>query len=211
MFSLFNSGGFFMYIILLVSITALALFCERAAFLFFRLKLNLDTTFLKITSLLKKLNYRGALDECARVENHPIGRILKAGLLKSDKRDKEMELAMEERILKEIPIVKARINYLTLFANISTLLGLLGTIIGLIGAFKGVSNADAAMKQEILAKGISVAMLTTAFGLIVAIPCLSGYYVLNNRSEYIIDKCEEKALGLYNVMTSMKREQEIKQ
>ena len=116
---------------------------------------------------------------------------------------------MEEEILKEIPQVKARINLLTMFANISTLLGLLGTIFGLIRAFQGISSASGAMKQEILASGISVAMLTTAFGLIVAIPCLVGFYVLNNRGDFLIDKFEEKALSLFNVLSSLKREKEI--
>lgn len=207
MFALFNSGGPFMWVILIVSITAFALFCERGAYLYFKLNLNSDAAYKKIVTLLEKLNYRGALDECTKIENHPLGRILKSGLMKADKRDKEIELVMEENIMREIGTVKARINYLTLFANISTLLGLLGTILGLISAFKGVSSANAAMKQEILAKGISVAMLTTAFGLIVAIPCLVGYYLLNNRGEYIINQFEEKSLSLYNLLTSMKREE----
>ena len=139
MFTLFQSGGFFMYVILTVSIVALALFLERASYLYFRLNLNTEKSFKKVLLSIEKSNYRGALDECARIEKHPLGRILKAGLLKSDKRDKEIELAMEEKILREIPQVKARINYLTMFANISTLLGLLGTIVGLITAFQGVS------------------------------------------------------------------------
>jgi biopolymer transport protein ExbB/TolQ len=86
-------------------------------------------------------------------------------------------------------------------------LGLLGTIQGLISAFDGVSSANAAMKQEILAKGISVAMLTTAFGLIVAIPCLVAYYILNNKSDHIVSQFEEKALALYNLLTALKREE----
>jgi biopolymer transport protein ExbB/TolQ len=206
-FAILNSGGAFMYVILLVSITAFAICCERAAFLFFKLNLNIDTAYSKIATLLEKMNYKGALDECGKIDSHPLGRILKAGLLKADKRDKEIELVMEESIMREIGVVKARINYLTLFANIATLLGLLGTILGLITAFKGVSNANAAMKQEILASGISVAMLTTAFGLIVAIPCLVAYYILNNRGESIIGQFEEKALALYTLLTSMKREE----
>ncbi len=209
MFTIFNSGGTFMYVILTVSIIALALFCERASYLYFRLKLNMDRPYKKILSSLDSANYRAAIEECSRIENHPLGKILKAGLVKSDKRDKEIELAMEQRIMKEIPRVKARINLLTMFANISTLLGLLGTIVGLIGAFQGVSGASGAMKQEILAKGISVAMLTTAFGLIVAIPCLVGFYVLNNRGDYLIDQFEEKALGLFNALSSLKREKEL--
>lgn len=208
MFSLFQSGGMFMYVILGVSVIAFGLFCERAGFLYFRLKLNTETAFQKIFFFLEKLNYRGALEECTKIEKHPIGRILKAGLLKSDKRDKEIELAMEERILKEIPLIKARVNYLAMFANIATLLGLLGTIVGLVTAFQGVGSADATMKQEILAKGISVAMLTTAFGLTVAIPCLAGFYVLNNRGDHLIDQFEEKALKLFNVLSSLKRYKE---
>lgn len=197
-----------MYVILAVSITALALFCERAAFLYFRLKLNQNTAYDKISTLLEQMNYRAAIDECIQIENHPLGRILKSGLIKADKRDKEIELVLEEGIMRESTLVKARINYLTLFANISTLLGLLGTILGLIAAFKGVGNANAAMKQEVLAKGISVAMNTTAFGLIVSIPCLIGFYILNNRGEFIIAQFEEKSLALYNLLTAMKREKE---
>ena len=208
MVSLFQSGGIFMYVILTLSIIAFALFCERIGFLYFRLKLNADTAFEKIFFPLQKSDYRSALEECVKIESHPLGRILKAGLLKSDKRDKEIELAMEEKILKEIPKVRARVNYMAMFANIATLLGLLGTILGLVTAFQGVSSADAVMKQEILAKGISVAMLTTAFGLIVAIPCLAGFYVLNNRGDYLIDQFEEKALKLFNVLSSLKREKE---
>ena len=207
MFTLLENGGTFMYVILTVSVVALAMFCERAAFLYLRLKLNMDKAYKKILFFLEKANYHGALEECSRIEHHPLGRILKAGLLKSDGRDKEIERAMEEKIMAEIPKVKARINYLTLFANISTLLGLLGTIMGLITAFSSISSASESMKQEILASGISMAMLTTAAGLVVAIPCLVGFYVLNNRGDFMIDQMEEKALGLANMLATLKNEE----
>jgi biopolymer transport protein ExbB/TolQ len=209
MFQFFQNGGTFMYVILGVSIIAFAVFIERASFLYMRLRLNTDKVFQRILLSLESFNFSGAMEECIKIEKHPLGRILKAGLLKSDKRDKEIELALEEKIMGEIPLVKARINYLTMFANISTLLGLLGTIVGLIRAFQGVSTASEAAKQEILASGISVAMLTTAFGLIVAIPCLMAFYVLNNRGDYLIEKFQEKALSLLNVLTSLKREKEL--
>jgi biopolymer transport protein ExbB/TolQ len=149
------------------------------------------------------------LEECTRIESHPLGRILKAGLLRSDRKDKDIERAMEEKILAEIPRIKARINFLTLFANISTLLGLLGTIMGLITAFKSVSSASEAMKQEILAQGISMAMLTTAAGLVVAIPCLVGFYMLTNRTDFFVDQFEEKALALANTLSMLKRDGRI--
>lgn len=206
MFSIFQDGGAFMYVILTLSVLSIALFFERAGFLYLRLKLNMDRAFKKIMLRLEKSDYRGALEECTRIEKHPLGRILKAGLLRSDKKDKEIERALEEKILSEIPRVKAKVNYLTLFANIATLLGLLGTIMGLITAFQSVASASEAAKQEMLAKGISMAMMTTAAGLIVAIPCLIGYYILNNRGEFLIDQFEQKALSLANMLSALKRD-----
>lgn len=194
-----------MFVILAVSIIAMALFVERATFLFFKMKLNMDKAYKRILFPLEKQNFRGALEECSKIGNHPLGNILKAGLLKADRKDQEIERAMEEKIVSETARVKKRINLLTLFANIATLLGLLGTILGLITAFQGVSTADDAMKQQVLAQGISMAMLTTAGGLIVAIPCLAGYYVLNNRGEFLVDKIEEKALALANTLSSLKQ------
>jgi len=208
MLSLYVKGGFFMHPILFVSIIALALFCERASYLFFRLRLDTDQAFQKIVLLLEKYNFRGALEECTRIENHPMGKILKAGILKSDKRDKEIERAMEEEIIKEIPRIKGRTNLFSLFANIATLIGLLGAIHGLITAFEGVAHASDSMKQEILASGISVAMLTTAFGLLVAIPCLIGFYIINNKGESVIDDIEHKSLRLFNILSSIKHERE---
>ena len=205
MFSILINGGPFMFVIVGVSVVALAVFLERAVFLYYRMKLNIDHAYRRISSPLERSDYRAAIEECGRFCKHPIGNILKAGLMKADGRDKEIERAMEEKILGEIPKVKARVNLLTLFANISTLLGLLGTIMGLITAFKGVSSASDAMKQEILASGISMAMLTTAAGLVVAIPCLAGYYLLNNRGDYLIDKLEEKSTSLANVLSTLKQ------
>lgn len=207
MFSLLTNGGPFMFVILGVSVIAMALFVERATFLYLRMNLNMDSAYKKILRPLEKSNYREAIEECSKIQKHPMGSILKAGLMKADSKDKDIERAMEEKIMSEVPRVKARVNLLTLFANISTLLGLLGTIMGLIMAFKGVTNASDAMKQEILAKGISMAMLTTAAGLVVAIPCLVGYYMLNNRGDYLIDKLEEKALAMANLLSSLKQQE----
>ena len=205
MFSLLTNGGPFMYVILSVSIFALVIFLERASFLFYGMKLDMDAAFKRIMKPLEKSDYRRAIEECSKMRKHPLGEILKAGLLKADGRDKEIERAMEEKIIGEIPRVRARINLLTLFANISTLLGLLGTIMGLITAFQGVTNASEAMKQEILASGIAIAMLTTAAGLVVAIPCLAGYYLLNNRGEFLIDKLEEKSISMANMLSTLKQ------
>ena len=205
MFEFINKGGPFMYVILIASIVALALFLERAYFLYFKLRINMDAVYQNIQAHLKKANYRGALEECNRYHSHPLGRTLKSGLLNAGKRDKDIEQALQESLAREVPNFKKRINYLNMFANVATLLGLLGTITGLIAAFGGVADASPAEKQEILATGISIAMFTTAFGLIAAIPSMMGYFLLTNRADALIEQVEEKALSLYNALCSLKQ------
>lgn len=207
MLSIMQNGGEFMWVILGVSILALALFAERFFFLYVRMSLNIDKSANQVKKLLQESNYRAAMEECNRFVRHPLGRVLKAGILKAGRRDKEIEQALQESVLREVPILKSRVNYLSLIANIATLLGLLGTIIGLISSFSGVADASASEKQEILSAGISVAMYTTAFGLVVAIPAMSGFYFLNNRSEWIIGKLDEKALAIYAALTERERGQ----
>ena len=209
MFSVFSNGGPFMFVILGVSIIALAIFLERSAFLYFRMNLNMDKALKRVLVPLERKDFNGAIQECIKINKHPLGTILKAGLMKADRKDQDIERAMEEKIISELPRVKSRINLLTLFANIATLLGLLGTILGLIKAFQSVGAASDAAKQEVLASGISMAMLTTAGGLVVAIPCLAGFYLLNNRGDYLVDKIEEKALGLANVLSAMKQKRTV--
>jgi biopolymer transport protein ExbB len=113
-------------------------------------------------------------------------------------------------MLRTAPTIRKRIGYLATLGNVATLLGLLGTIFGLIQAFEGVSMADPATKQEILARGISIAMLTTAFGLIVAIPCLLFHAFLQNKSMQMIEGLEEKAFTLFNKISALHRDIEKK-
>ena len=125
--------------------------------------------------------------------------------------DPRVARAMEEEMLRTAPTIRKRIGYLATLGNVATLLGLLGTIFGLIQAFEGVSMADPATKQEILARGISVAMLTTAFGLIVAIPCLLSHAFLQSKAIQMIEGLEEKAFTLFNKISALHRDIEKKE
>ena len=89
-----------------------------------------------------------------------------------------------------------------MIANVATLLGLLGTILGLINAFAAVAHADAADKATLLTAGISIAMNTTAFGIITAIPCLIGYTYLVEATNELIDEINENVARLFKFMTS---------
>jgi biopolymer transport protein ExbB/TolQ len=108
---------------------------------------------------------------------------------------------MEESLLETLPRIEKRTHYLATFANIATLLGLLGTIIGLIKAFTAVAAANPAEKADMLSASISVAMNTTAFGLMVAIPLLLAHTVLQSKTTEIVDSLEMAAVKFLNAVT----------
>ena len=101
-----------------------------------------------------------------------------------------------------MPKLEKRTHYLSMIANVATLLGLLGTILGLISAFAAVAHADAADKATLLTAGISIAMNTTAFGIITAIPCLIGYTYLVEATNELVDEINENVARLYRYMTT---------
>ena len=138
-----------------------------------------------------------------------MGNILSYGLnrIRSARRRDDIEKAMEESLLEVLPKLEKRTHYLATFANIATLLGLLGTIIGLIRAFTAVSAANPAEKADLLSASISVAMNTTAFGLIVAIPLLLAHTLLQTKTTELVDNLEMAAVKFLNTVTERARPQ----
>ena len=110
-------------------------------------------------------------------------------------------MAMEEGLLEVVPRLEKRTHYLATLANIATLLGLLGTIIGLTAAFSSVAAADPADKANLLSASISVAMNTTAFGLMVAIPLLLIHAVMQTKTSELVDTLEMATVRLSNLVS----------
>jgi biopolymer transport protein ExbB len=191
-----NSGGWMMYVILGISIIAFAITIDRIISLFIRSKLNVPNFMGKVIRSVESHDYSSAIETCNIRTKHPLPKIVKAGLSKSNRREKEIERAMEDEMLKALPGIQRGIGFLGLLGNTATLLGLLGTIFGLIMAFEGVSAASAAARQKVLAEGISVAMYTTAFGLIVAVPILFAHQIISGRVERLLIQLEEGATAL---------------
>jgi len=131
-----------------------------------------------------------------------MSRIVSDGLARrtGSRRRADIEYAMEEGLLEVLPRIERRTGYLATFANIATLLGLLGTIIGLIAAFTAVANADPTEKASLLSQSISIAMNTTAFGLIVAIPLLLVHSVLQSKTSQIVESLEIAMVKFLNLM-----------
>ncbi len=197
---LLSRGGWMMWVILGVSVIALTITLDRVIMLFLRSRLNVAGFLSQVMSLIESRDYGQAIESCNIKTKHPLPGVLKAGISKSNRREKEIERAMEVEMLRAIPRVQRGIGFLGLLGNTATLLGLLGTIFGLIKAFTGVSAASAAERQQVLAAGISEAMYTTAFGLIVAVPILFAHQIVSGRMDNILIQIEEGASDLLGAL-----------
>lgn len=200
----FQSGGPFMYPILLVLAIGLTITIERYIYLT-AAKTRNRKVLAQIMPMLQKGEMNSVI-QLTKKSNATVSKILAQGLnnFKTARRRDDIEASMEESIMEAIPRLEKRTHYLALFANIATLLGLLGTIIGLIKAFTAVAQVDPSMKAEILSTSISVAMNTTAFGLIVAIPLLVFYTLLQTKTTEIIDSLEMATVRFVNHLAKFK-------
>ncbi|HEY5604184.1 MAG TPA: MotA/TolQ/ExbB proton channel family protein [Gammaproteobacteria bacterium] len=202
----FQEGGLFMYPILLVLGLGLAIALERYMYLTYAKQTN-RSMWQKLVPLLQRNDYKQAMS-VSSASKADIGKILTYGLtrLQASRSRTDIEMAMEEGLMEVIPRLEKRTHYLATFANIATLLGLLGTIIGLIQAFTAVANANPADKADLLSASISVAMNTTAFGLIVAIPLLLIFTVLQTKTTELVDSMEMATVKFLNVISEHARQ-----
>ncbi|MBM4354044.1 MAG: MotA/TolQ/ExbB proton channel family protein [Deltaproteobacteria bacterium] len=197
----FAEGFPWMHSILLTAILALAIVIERFIFLFFRYNINARAFMAQVQKLVMGNNIDRAIKLCNAAPNAALARVVKAGLTRANKGEREIHNALEEATLDVIPLVQKRTGNLQAVANIATMLGLLGTVIGLIGAFQDLATVSADKRQEALGRNIALAMNTTAFGLIVAIPCLFAYIFLANVSKKIIDEIDQYSVKLENLLS----------
>lgn len=189
----FANGGAVMYLLLAISIVGVMVFLERAFDLFITMRLDAETFMSAVLQRVEGRQYAQALQLCSSQSQHPVLRVVKAGILRANRREKDVERAMEREMLGSLPRLGRRIGLLGLLANASTLAGLLGTIFGLIAAFNSVGMASAAERQQALAGGISQAMYTTAFGIAVALPLLFFHHFLAKRQDQIMMELEAAA------------------
>ena len=198
--SFFQNGGPFMYPIAVVLGIGLAIALERSLYLMNQTRIN-RRDFDKILPLLKQRRER-EIAEVTRKSGSAMARIIADGMNRrsASRRRSDIEYAMEEGLLEYLPNIERRTPYLATFANIATLLGLLGTIIGLIAAFTAVANADPSEKATLLSQSISIAMNTTAFGLVVAIPLLLVHSMLQSKTAAVVESLEIAVVKFLNLM-----------
>ncbi len=189
-----------MYVILAVFVLGMAIALERWIYLTATRRKN-QIIWRQILPLLQQGDFVRA-EQFAIESGTDIGKILASGMDKTSQgqRHDDVELAMEEQLMEIIPKLEKRTPYLATYANIATLLGLLGTIMGLINAFTAVANVDPAEKASLLSASISVAMNTTAFGLMAAIPLLLLFSYLQTKTTEIVDSLEMVSVKFVNLL-----------
>ncbi|MHA7839475.1 MAG: MotA/TolQ/ExbB proton channel family protein [bacterium] len=198
----FLTGGPFMYPILIVFAVGAAIAIERYVTLT-RVTARNQSIWSRIQPALVEGDFDRAR-ELTSSDDSTISKLLQMGLDRQGavRRREDIEIAMEESMMEIIPQLEKRTPYVGLASNIATLLGLLGTIMGLIEAFTAVANANPAEKADLLSASISVAMNTTAFGLIVAIPLLVTNQVLMAKTNEIVDSLEMASVKALNVISA---------
>lgn len=200
-FKFFQDGGAFMFPIAIVLALGLAIAVERWIYLT-RARVSNLMRWRKLQPMLEKGELRSALNT-SNGSNSAIDKILTYGLSRAanSTSSAEVEMAMEEGLMEIMPRLEKRTHYLATLANIATLLGLLGTIIGLIKAFTAVGEANPADKADLLSASISVAMNTTAFGLMAGIPLLLLHALLTTKTTTVVDSLEMATVRIMNLIT----------
>ena len=203
----FVTGGPFMYPILIVFAVGAAIAIERWITLTMMRAKN-QSAWSQVQEALMEGDFDRAR-EMTSEDDSTISKLLATGLARQGavRRREDIEIAMEESMMEIIPQLEKRTPYVALASSIATLLGLLGTIMGLIQAFTAVANANPAEKADLLSASISVAMNTTAFGLMVAIPLLVTNSVLTAKTGEIIDSLEMASVKALNVISGRARRQ----
>ncbi len=203
----FVTGGPFMYPILIVFAVGSAIAIERYVTLTLVRRKN-EGMWSKVQPALMDGNFESAREMTSN-DDSTISQLLELGLARQGavRRREDIEIAMEEGMMEIIPQLEKRTPYVALASSIATLLGLLGTIMGLISAFTAVANANPAEKADLLSASISVAMNTTAFGLMVAIPLLITSSILTAKTGQIVDSLEMASVKALNVISSRARRQ----
>jgi biopolymer transport protein ExbB len=203
----FQKGGVFMYPILLVFAVGMAIAFERWV------QLNrVRSANQNMWNLLHPVLVKGEFDKARQMVNKnksSLAQMLGMGLARQGavRRRDDIEIAMEESMMEIIPQLEKRTPYVALLSNIATLLGLLGTIMGLIEAFTAVANANPAEKADLLSASISVAMNTTAFGLMSAIPLLLFHAKLTSTTGHIVDSLEMASVKALNTISNFAKRQ----
>jgi biopolymer transport protein ExbB len=196
----FDQGGAFMWPLLIASIIGLAVIIERLWTLS-RARVNTTKLMSQVIGALKQDGIEGGIDVCRRTRG-PIAAILHAGLMRAPKGPEAVEKAIESAGTIEMSFLQRGLIILASIANVAPLLGFLGTVSGMIHAFEAIAAAEQ-VSAKLVATGISEALITTATGLMVAIPVqlMNNFFI--SRIDRFVLEMEEASIELVDTLVDM--------
>ena len=202
MLEIFRSGGPLMYVILLLAIPGLAVVFDRLFYLMTKESENVEAIKEELIKAIKEDNIKGAIELCG-THKSSASKVLK-GVLKEVYYDDEAEVSLLEEkareiALEELPKLEKNMWLLSMAAQLSPLVGLLGTVTGMIMSFNIISQSGTG-DPKALAGGIAQALITTAAGLIVAVPSVFSYNFLNKKIDNVLNSIEKSSVELINVI-----------
>ena len=190
MLFLIQKGGVVMVIIILLSLVAAVIIIERLIF-FRRIRVDEEQMISRLKATLEKGHFDEAMSICES-NPAPITNLMRVGIEHHDYSESAIKEAIVAAANLEIPRLERFLPTLGTIANVATLLGLLGTVLGTIQAFGVLGSTGVVSDPTVLGKGIAVALLTTAAGIIVAIPSIGFYNHLVSKVNHIIIRLENR-------------------
>ena len=207
MYTYFIEGGMMMWLLAVLSILGLGTILERTAY-FMKNEQGITKEFKEeIVSLVRAGKEKEAMELCDKT-NNSVSRTVKSILLAYQNEDdlyESKEKLMKEKALEQIENLERRLSILGIVAYISPMAGLLGTVLGMIKSFKAIA-LQVAGDPNVVANGISEALLTTAAGLLIAIPAIIAYNTFNRKADKVMLEIEKTSTALINIKKAGKKE-----
>jgi biopolymer transport protein ExbB len=202
-----QKGGPLMWLILFCSVLAGAVFLERVSY-FHRASIRVGDFMRGLSNLLQRRSFAEALHECAATPG-PVPRVLHAAILRHDASRTELKEIVQEAGQLEVPRLERRLGILSSICFVAPLIGLLGTVSGLIETFVNISTQSGFAGSTDIASGIYQCLLTTAAGLVVAVPSAIGYTYLSSRVNGLLHDMERAGIEIVNLICDQRQSPEI--
>jgi biopolymer transport protein ExbB len=196
--NLITNGGLMIWVLFAASTVAILVFAERLLH-YHRAQINSMEFLSGVRNVLKRDNIVEALSICDATPG-PVARLVKVAILNRERGREGVRESLEEAGLMEVPRLEEKLNVLATLAQIAPLLGLLGTVLGFLQIFNALQIAGSQANMYQLAEGVWKALISTAGGIAVAIPCYAGYNYLVGRVNSIVLDMEKAASEIVNIV-----------
>ncbi|MCE0522423.1 MAG: MotA/TolQ/ExbB proton channel family protein [Methylacidiphilales bacterium] len=206
-FQMIQHGGWLMGVLFVCSVVAVGVFFERW-FYYKRSRMNVNEFLAGVLALVRRQSYAEAISRCE--EGHgPIVSVVRTAIYKRHLPPAELREVVREIAQLEIPHLEANISLLGTIGYVAPLLGLFGTVTGMIEAFEQINRTNGTASVGDLSQGIYTALITTAAGLVVAIPCYLAHNFLVAQVHDLVADMERAGIETIHTLTDLPRKDVI--